>query len=92
MLEHDHAVRGTPKPSQDWAWHPRDAGREQVAQAFSVQGRYAALAHAAAFQAVLDRPRSLHLIAWAREPDAIRLTVAPARSPGCARAEPLPPT
>ena len=28
------------------------------------------------FQAVLDRLQSLNLIAWAREPDTIRITVA----------------
>ena len=44
--------------------------------AFSVQRRYAGPAQAAAFQAILDRLRSLNLIAWAREPDAIRITVA----------------
>jgi hypothetical protein len=44
--------------------------------AFSVQRRYAAPAQAAAFQAILDRLQSLNLIAWAREPDAIRITVA----------------
>jgi transglycosylase-like protein with SLT domain len=44
--------------------------------AFSVQRRYVARAQATAFQAILDRLQSLHLIAWAREPDAIRITVA----------------
>jgi hypothetical protein len=44
--------------------------------AFSVQRRYVAPAQAAAFQAILDRLQSLNLIAWAREPDAIRITVA----------------
>jgi hypothetical protein len=44
--------------------------------AFSVQRRYAGPAQAAAFQAILDRLQSLNLIAWAREPDAIRITVA----------------
>jgi len=43
---------------------------------FAVQRRYAAPAQAAAFQAVLDRLQSLDLIAWAREPDVIRITVA----------------
>jgi hypothetical protein len=44
--------------------------------AFSVQRRYVAPAQAAAFQAILDRLQSLNLIAWAREPDTIRITVA----------------
>jgi hypothetical protein len=44
--------------------------------AFSVQRRYAARAQAVAFQAILDRLQSLNLIAWAREPGAIRITVA----------------
>jgi hypothetical protein len=44
--------------------------------AFSVQRRYVARAQAVAFQAILDRLQSLHLIAWAREPDTIRITVA----------------
>jgi hypothetical protein len=44
--------------------------------AFSVQRRYAARAQAGAFQAILDRLQSLNLIAWAREPGAIRITVA----------------
>jgi hypothetical protein len=44
--------------------------------AFSVQRRYVAPAQAAAFQAILDRLQSLNLIAWAREPDSIRITVA----------------
>jgi hypothetical protein len=48
----------------------------QTGWAFSVQRRYVAPAQAAAFQAILDRLQSLHLIAWAREPDAIRITVA----------------
>ena len=48
----------------------------QTGWAFSVQRRYVARAQAAAFQAILDRLQSLNLIAWAREPDAIRITVA----------------
>jgi hypothetical protein len=44
--------------------------------AFSVERRYAAPAQAEAFQAILDRLQSLNLIAWAREPDVIRITVA----------------
>jgi len=44
--------------------------------AFSVQRRYVARAQAGAFQAILDRLQSLNLIAWAREPDTIRITVA----------------
>jgi hypothetical protein len=43
---------------------------------FSVQRRYASHAQAEAFQAVLDRLQALNLIAWAREPDVIRITVA----------------
>ncbi len=44
--------------------------------AFSVERRYVAPAQALAFQAILDRLQSLDLIAWAREPDVIRITVA----------------
>jgi hypothetical protein len=44
--------------------------------AFSVQRKYVAPAQAEAFQAILDRLQSLDLIAWAREPDTIRITVA----------------
>jgi hypothetical protein len=43
---------------------------------FDVQRRYTSRAEAVAFQAILDRLQSLHLIAWAREPDVIRITVA----------------
>jgi hypothetical protein len=43
---------------------------------FAVQRRYGSRAQAAAFQAILDRLQSLNLIAWAREPDVIRITVA----------------
>ncbi|MGZ4293931.1 MAG: transglycosylase SLT domain-containing protein, partial [Solirubrobacteraceae bacterium] len=43
---------------------------------FAVERRYASRAQAVAFQAVLDRLQSLNLIAWAREPDVIRVTVA----------------
>ena len=43
---------------------------------FAVQRRYAAPAQAAAFQAILDRLQSLNLIAWARESEVIRITVA----------------
>jgi transglycosylase-like protein with SLT domain len=43
---------------------------------FAVQRRYASRAQAAAFQAILDRLQSLNLIAWARNPDVIRITVA----------------
>ena len=48
----------------------------QTGWAFSVQRRYVAPAQAQAFQAVLDRLQSLNVIAWAREPDVIRITVA----------------
>ncbi len=48
----------------------------QTGWAFSVERRYAAPAQAVAFQAILDRLQSLNLIAWAREPDVIRITVA----------------
>jgi hypothetical protein len=41
-----------------------------------VERRYVAPAQALAFQAILDRLQSLNLIAWAREPDVIRITVA----------------
>ena len=44
--------------------------------AFSIERRYVARAQAGAFQAILDRLQSLNLIAWAREPDTIRITVA----------------
>ena len=44
--------------------------------AFSVERRYVSPAQAVAFQAILDRLQSLNLIAWAREPDVIRITVA----------------
>ncbi len=44
--------------------------------AFSVRRRYASRAQAAAFQAILDRLQSLNLIAWSRQPDVIRITVA----------------
>jgi hypothetical protein len=44
--------------------------------AFSVQRKYVSPAQAVAFQAILDRLQSLNLIAWAREPDVIRITVA----------------
>jgi hypothetical protein len=43
---------------------------------FGVERRYAAPAQANAFQAILDRLQSLNLIAWAREADVIRITVA----------------
>ena len=43
---------------------------------FAVERRYATPAQAVAFQAVLDRLQTLNLIAWAREPDVIRITVA----------------
>jgi hypothetical protein len=48
----------------------------QTGWAFSVERRYVAPAQAQAFQAVLDRLQSLNVIAWAREPDVIRITVA----------------
>jgi hypothetical protein len=48
----------------------------QTGWAFSVARRYAAPAQAQAFQSILDRLESLNVIAWAREPDAIRITVA----------------
>jgi hypothetical protein len=43
---------------------------------FTILRRYANGAQAGAFQAVLDRLQSLHLIAWAREPATIQVTVA----------------
>jgi hypothetical protein len=48
----------------------------QTGWAFSVARQYVAPAQAVAFQAILDRLQSLNLIAWAREPDTIRITVA----------------
>ncbi len=44
--------------------------------AFAVERTYAGRAQAEAFQAVLDRLQSLNLIAWAREPTQIQVTVA----------------
>ncbi|MFL5861634.1 MAG: transglycosylase SLT domain-containing protein [Solirubrobacteraceae bacterium] len=43
---------------------------------FSITRHYASRTQATAFQAILDRLQSLNLIAWAREPDVIRVTVA----------------
>jgi hypothetical protein len=43
---------------------------------FAIERTYASRAQAEAFQAVLDRLQSLDLIAWAREPTEIRITVA----------------
>ncbi|HWD77082.1 MAG TPA: transglycosylase SLT domain-containing protein [Solirubrobacteraceae bacterium] len=43
---------------------------------FAIERTYASRAQADAFQAVLDRLQSLDLIAWAREPTEIRVTVA----------------
>jgi hypothetical protein len=44
--------------------------------AFDVERRYRSRRQALAFQFELDRLRSLNAIAWAREPDAIHITVA----------------
>jgi transglycosylase-like protein with SLT domain len=43
---------------------------------FEIERRYASGAQAGALQAVLDRLQSLNLIAWAREPTTIDVTVA----------------
>lgn len=43
---------------------------------FAIGRRYANTAQADALQAVLDRLQSLNLIAWAREPNEIQVTVA----------------
>ena len=43
---------------------------------FAIDRTYASGAEAEAFQAVLDRLQSLNLIAWAREPTQIQVTVA----------------
>ena len=43
---------------------------------FEIERRYAGGAQAGALQAVLDRLQSLNLIAWAREPTTIDVTVA----------------
>jgi hypothetical protein len=43
---------------------------------FSIARRYASLRQAEAFQAVLDRLQALNLIAWARTPATIDVTVA----------------
>jgi hypothetical protein len=44
--------------------------------AFDVERRYRSRAQALAFQFELDRLRSLNVIAWVREPDAIHITVS----------------
>jgi hypothetical protein len=44
--------------------------------AFAIERNYVSGAQANAFQAVLDRLQSLNLIAWAREPSTIEVTVA----------------
>jgi hypothetical protein len=44
--------------------------------AFDVARRYSSRRQALAFQFVLDRLRSLNLIAWVREPAAIHITAA----------------
>ena len=44
--------------------------------AFEIERHYSGGAQAGAFQAVLDRLQSLNLIAWAREPSTIEVTVA----------------
>jgi hypothetical protein len=44
--------------------------------AFDVERRYRSRRQALAFQFVLDRLRSLNVIAWVREPNAIHITVA----------------
>ncbi len=43
---------------------------------FQIARHYASVAQANAFQAVLDRLQALNLIAWARDADAIDITVA----------------
>jgi hypothetical protein len=43
---------------------------------FSIARRYVSGAQAAAFQAMLDRLQALNLIAWAREPATIEISVA----------------
>lgn len=43
---------------------------------FEIARRYVSSAQAEAFQEVLDRLQSLNLIAWAREPSVIQVTVA----------------
>jgi hypothetical protein len=43
---------------------------------FAIERHYASSAQAEAFQSVLDRLASLNLIAWAREPATIEITVA----------------
>ncbi len=44
--------------------------------AFDVARRYSSRAQALAFQFVLDRLRSLNVIAWVREPGAIHITAS----------------
>jgi hypothetical protein len=51
-------------------------GPTATGYSFAIERRYASPAQADAFQAVLDRLQSLNLIAWAREPTEIRITVA----------------
>ena len=44
--------------------------------AFDIERRYRSRRQALAFQFMLDRLQALNMIAWAREPDAIHVTVA----------------
>jgi soluble lytic murein transglycosylase-like protein len=62
------------------AQYERQAGEDFPAAlngySFQISRRYANGAQAGAFQAVLDRLQALNLIAWAREPTVIDVTVA----------------
>jgi hypothetical protein len=49
---------------------------ETTGWSFQIARRYVSPAQADAFQAELDRLQSLDLIAWAREPTTIDITVA----------------
>jgi Transglycosylase SLT domain len=58
-------------PTQPIFYPPASTG-----YSFEIERRYAGGAQAGALQAVLDRLQSLNLIAWAREPATIEVTVA----------------
>jgi hypothetical protein len=79
------ALSGTNRPLEVYSTVMDAHYRQQTGQgfeaqttgwAFQIARRYASPAQAAAFQAVLDRLQSLNLIAWAREPTVIDITVA----------------
>ena len=43
---------------------------------FNIERKYAGLAQAEAFQALLNRLQALNVIAWERRPDVIHITVS----------------